>query len=86
MKLQTIIEGLAAQEKRYLFVILKKELGETPRLDDVKSKINDNLKILCPNCHTDDVYGHGIFKGSKDINANNGIGSLMILLVLQYPE
>lgn len=65
MDLQLIIEELADQEKKDLLVILKRELGETPQLRKVRSKINENQKVLCPHCHTDDIYGHGIYKGRK---------------------
>lgn len=65
MDLQLIIEELADQEKKDLLVILKRELGETPQLHKVRSKINENQKVLCPHCHTDDIYGHGIYKGRK---------------------
>jgi transposase-like protein len=65
MDLQIIIAELADQEKKDLLVILKKELGDTPQLDKVRSKINENQKVLCPHCHTDDIYGHGLYKGRK---------------------
>jgi transposase-like protein len=65
MDLQLIIEGLADQEKRDLLVVLKKELGETPELHKVRLKINEDQKVHCPHCHTDDIYGHGIYKGRK---------------------
>lgn len=61
MNLQLTLERLAEQEKKELLIILKKELGETPQLDKVRSKINENQKTLCPHCHTDDIYGHGIY-------------------------
>ena len=65
MDLQLIIKELADQEKKDLLVILKRELGETPQLDKVRSTINENQKVLCPHCHTNDIYGHGIYKGRK---------------------
>lgn len=65
MDLQLIIAELADQEKKDLLVILKRELGQTPQLDKVRSTINENQKVLCPDCHTDDIYGHGIYKGRK---------------------
>jgi transposase-like protein len=65
MNLQLIIEELVEQEKKDLLIILKRELGETPQLHKVRSKINENQKVLCPHCHTDDIYGHGIYKGRK---------------------
>lgn len=65
MNLQLIIKELADQEKKDLLIILKRELGETPQLHKVRSKINENQKVLCPHCHTDDIYGHGIYKGRK---------------------
>lgn len=65
MDLQLIIGDLANQEKKNLLVILKRELGETPQLAKDRSTINENQKVFCPHCHTDDIYGHGIYKGRK---------------------
>lgn len=65
MEFQTIIESLSNQEKQNLLVFLKKELGETPQLQEVRTSINDNQKVLCPHCHTDDIYGHGMYKDRK---------------------
>jgi len=65
MEFQTIIESLDNQEKQNLLVFLKKELGETPQLHKVRATINDNQKVLCPHCRTDDIYGHGMYKGRK---------------------
>ncbi|HED05375.1 MAG TPA: IS1595 family transposase, partial [Ignavibacteria bacterium] len=65
MDLQLMIEELADQDKKDLLVILKRELGETPQLAKVRSTINENQQVLCPHCHTDDIYGHGIYKGRK---------------------
>lgn len=65
MDLQLIIKELADHEKKDLLVILKRELGEVPQLHKVRSTINENQKVICPHCHTDDIYGHGIYKGRK---------------------
>ncbi len=65
MDLQLMIEELADQDKKDLLVILKRELGKTPQLAKVRSTINENQQVLCPHCHSEDIYGHGIYKGRK---------------------
>lgn len=48
-----------------MLALLKKDIGSTPQLDKVKSILNQDQKILCPHCHSDNVYGHGKYKGRK---------------------
>ncbi len=65
MELQEILSSLESWEKKELLSLLKKDIGETPELEKVVSKINVDNKVLCPHCHTDDITGHGSYKGRK---------------------
>lgn len=65
MDISKLFKRLTTSEKEQLFVLLKKDIGSTPQLDKVKSNLNQDQKILCPHCHSDDVYGHGKYKGRK---------------------
>lgn len=65
MDINKLLERLTKSEKEQLLILLKEDIGSTPQLDKVKSNLNLNQKILCPNCHSDDVYGHGKYNGRK---------------------
>lgn len=65
MELQEILNELESWEKKELLSLLKKDIGEIPELDKVVSKINTDNKVLCPHCHTDNITGHGTYKGRK---------------------
>lgn len=65
MELQTIVNKLSSLEKKNLLSILKKDIGIIPQLGEVVTEINNNQKVLCPHCHTDDIYGHGRYKGRR---------------------
>ena len=34
-------------------------------MNKIVSKINTDNKVLCPHCHTDNITGHGAYKGRK---------------------
>jgi len=65
MELQELLNKLESWEKKALLSLLKKNIGETPELEKVVSKINTDNKVLCPHCHTDNITGHGTYKGRK---------------------
>ena len=65
MDINKLLKTLTLDEKEQLFVLLKKDIGLTPQLDIIKSKLNKNQKVLCPHCHCGDIYGHGEYKGRK---------------------
>ncbi|MCK9499979.1 MAG: IS1595 family transposase [Bacteroidales bacterium] len=65
MKIQEILNNLDLSEKKKLYSLLKKDIGLTPQLDSIKSELNKDQKILCPHCHSADIYGHGVYKGRK---------------------
>ncbi len=79
MDINKILKQLTTDEKEQLFVLLKKDIGSIPQLDKIKSKLNQDQKILCPHCHGDDVYGHGEYKSRKRYKCKQCKKHLMIL-------
>ena len=65
MKAQEIIKNLNLSEKKRLYALLRKDMEATPQLDKIRTELNQEQKVLCPHCHTDDIYGHGVYKGRK---------------------
>jgi len=65
MDLQTIIKTLSQEEKIELVRLLSRDLKNVPQIEIVKSAINQDRIIICPHCKSDDIYGHGVYKGRK---------------------
>ena len=64
MDLRSIIKTLSQNEKAELVRLLHQDLNE-PRIDIIWSAINSDKLILCPHCSSNDIYGHGVYKGRK---------------------
>ena len=79
MDISKLLKRLTTSEKEQLFVLLKKDIGSTPQLDKIKYNLNQDQKILCPHCQSDDVYGHGNTKVVSDTSVSNATNHLMIL-------
>jgi len=62
---QEIINSLSIAEKEELLFFLKKDLKILPKLAELKSNINKEQLLICPHCKSDDIYGHGEYKGRK---------------------
>lgn len=64
MELKQILKTLNQEEKAELARMLHQDLN-SPNIDLLRTQINLDQKILCPHCGTDDIYGHGAYKGRK---------------------
>ena len=64
MNLRNIIKTLTQEEKAELALMLNQEL-KAPTTDLFLSSLNSDQKILCPHCKSNDIYGHGVYKGRK---------------------
>lgn len=64
MNLQEIIKELSQEEKLELAHLLFQDLN-VPNIEQIRSNINKDQKVLCPHCNSTDIYGHGIYKGRK---------------------
>ena len=64
MDLHSIIKTLSQDEKAELVRLLRQDLN-VPRIDIIWSAINRDQLILCPHCNSNDIYGHGGYKGRK---------------------
>jgi transposase-like protein len=64
MDLQDIIKTLTHSEKAELVLLLNKDL-KAPTTDLFRSSLNTDQKTLCPHCKSNDIYGHGVYKGRK---------------------
>ncbi|NCP85669.1 MAG: IS1595 family transposase [Bacteroidetes bacterium] len=64
MDLRNIIKTLTQNEKAELALMLNQEL-KAPTTDLFLSLLNSDQKILCPHCKSNDIYGHGVYKGRK---------------------
>lgn len=60
-----MVKGLSGYEKQFLYDLLKKDLGSTPQLEEVRAEQNKEVKVVCPHCHCPDILGHGAYKGRK---------------------
>ena len=65
MTVEDILLKLSIRDKERLYQLLGKEFGTTPNLVKVNSEIVDDKKVFCPHCETEDIYGHGTYKGRK---------------------
>ena len=65
MKIQEIINDLTTSEKKQLYALLRKDMGVVPQLDKIRTELNKEQKNLCPHCQSEDIYGHGTYKGRK---------------------
>jgi transposase-like protein len=65
MDLKKMLTKLTKEEKTELSKLLGREMKEGFQLNDLKSSINKEQAILCPHCQSNDIYGHGIYKGRK---------------------
>jgi len=65
VKIQKIVNSLSSNEKEQLYELLKKEILVAPQLEKVKSQLNQKQKVSCPHCQSDNIYGHGSYKGRK---------------------
>src|SRR5450759_3906461 len=64
MDLHSIIKTLSQDEKAELVRLLRQDLN-VPRIDIIWSAINRDQLILCPHCNSNDIYGHGGYRGRK---------------------
>jgi len=64
MDLQRILKTLSQNEKVELVQLLQQDL-KAPNIELIRSAINKDQLILCPHCNSNDIYGHGIYKGRK---------------------
>ncbi len=64
MNLEHIIKTLDQEEKVELARMLHQDLN-VPNVNLLRSTMNMDQKVLCPHCGTDDIYGHGAYKGRK---------------------
>ena len=64
MELEQILKTLNQEEKEELARMLHQDLN-SPSINLIRSQINMDQKVLCPHCGTDDIYGHGTYKGRK---------------------
>ena len=71
MKIQEILKSLAPAEKEKLYELLRIEIGIIPQLNEVKTQLNQDQKIICPHCQSVDIYGHGKYKGRKRYKCKN---------------
>ena len=65
MNIREIIKGLTPKEKEELFQYLKQEISPAPRIEQVRTEINNEQVVNCPHCNNSDIYGHGVYKGRK---------------------
>jgi transposase-like protein len=64
MDLQRILKTLSQNEKVELVQMLQQDL-KAPNIELIRSAINKDQIILCPHCNSNDIYGHGVYKGRK---------------------
>jgi len=64
MDLQKIIKTLSQNEKVELVQMLQQDLN-APNIEHIRTAINKDQAILCPHCSSNDIYGHGVYKGRK---------------------
>jgi len=65
MKIETLLSRLSYQEKEDLYQRLELDLNSTENLSLVKTELNQDNPMQCPHCKSQDIYGHGTYKGRK---------------------
>lgn len=65
MTVEEILSNLSKPDKKRLHKLLGKELMLSPNLIDINSEFTSDNQISCPHCHSNDIYGHGKYKGRK---------------------
>jgi transposase-like protein len=71
MKLPELLNGLNKEERATLYSLLKSEFQFTPQLADLKAELNKEQVMVCPHCKSNDIYGHGVYKGRKRYMCRN---------------
>ena len=71
MKLPELLNGLNKEERAILYSLLRSEFQFTPQLADLKAELNKEQVTVCPHCKSNDIYGHGIYKGRKRYMCKN---------------
>ncbi len=65
MKLPELLSGLNKEERAALYSLLRSEFQSTPQLTAVKAELNKEQITSCPHCKSNEIYGHGTYKGRK---------------------
>ncbi len=71
MDLKKIIKALSKEEKIELANLLANEQENSIELESIKSQINKEQKMVCPHCKSENIYGHGQYKGRKRYMCKN---------------
>lgn len=65
MDLKRILLKLSKEEKTELAKLLSKDMKTDIQLNQLKTAINEEQAIMCPHCKSNNIHGHGIYKGRK---------------------
>ena len=71
MTVEDVLLELPKHDKKRLYKLLGKELQISIDINVINSEFVDDRKILCPHCNSEEIYGHGKYKGRKRYKCKN---------------
>jgi hypothetical protein len=70
MDLQQMVKTLSTDERRELLHLLHIEIN-VPKFVDIHLATRQDEAVRCPHCSSEDIYGHGAYKGRRRYRCNS---------------
>ncbi len=68
MQIEELLKSLNLKDRERLYYRLDDEFGNKQNVVKISSEIDNDRQFTCPHCGSEDIYGHGSYKGRKRYN------------------